>query len=129
MSVIKIRGFAGMKPIVEPKLLGENEAQLAQDPRLYSGNIEPFRVNTTVTPLKSAGTVQTIFRAQSTGSEATNWFEFSGDVDVIRSPVQDDSFSRLYWTGDGAPKYATASVAFAAGSGAYPRNSYLLGVP
>jgi len=102
-----------MRPILDPKLLDSSEAQEAKDVRLFSGNIEPVESNTTVTALKTvSGTVQTIFRARDNVNEALNWFEFTADVDIARSPITQDSYGRTYWTGEDYPRYAPESVAF-----------------
>lgn len=130
MAGFVIRGFRGMRPILDPKLLDSSEAQEAKDVRLFSGNIEPVEVNTTVTPIKTvSGTVKTIFRARDNIDESLNWFEFTSDVDIARSPITQDTYGRVYWTGEDYPRYAPESVAFASGSSAYPRNSYRLGIP
>jgi len=129
MAGFVIRAFRGMRPILDPKLLEATEAQEAKDVRLFSGNIEPVKANQTVVALKSAGNVQTIFRARDTADEAANWFEFSSDVDVALSPITQDEYGRVYWTGQDVPRYAPTTSAFAAGSGAYPRNSFALGIP
>ena len=119
-----------MRPVVNKKNLAPNEAEEAKDTRLFSGAIEPIKENTTVTPLKiSSGSATTIFRGQDTGDEANNWLEFSEDVDVALSPITQDQFKRIYWTGQGSPKMSTTSDAFATGSNQYPRNSLNLGIP
>lgn len=130
MAGFVIRGFRGMRPILDPKLLDNGEAQEAVDVRLFSGNIEPVEGNTTVTALKTVvGTVQTIFRARDNADESLNWLEFTEDVDVIRSPITQDDYGRLYWTGQDVPRYSTEALAFGSGSSPYPRNSYTLGIP
>lgn len=129
MAGVFIRAFRGMRPIVNAKLLENNEAQEAVNVRLFSGAIESSRENETLVALKSAGTVNTIFRARDTATEANNWFEFATDVDVVLSPITQDEYGRIYFTDGIAPKYAPTDVAFAAGAGPYPRNHYLLGIP
>tara|TARA_R100000278_G_scaffold122715_2_gene109648 strand:- start:147 stop:3059 length:2913 start_codon:yes stop_codon:yes gene_type:complete len=130
MAGIVIKNFSGMRPVVNKKNLAPNEAEEAKDTRLFSGAIEPIKENTTVTPLKiSSGSATTIFRGQDTGDEANNWLEFSEDVDVALSPITQDQFKRIYWTGQGVPKMATTSDAFATGTTQYPRNSLNLGIP
>lgn len=130
MAGIVVKGFAGMRPIMNPKHIQTNEATEAKDVRLFSSAIEPIRDLETVTPLKITGSsATTIFRAQDTSDEANNWFEFSGDVDVALSPITQDQFKRIYWSGDGVPKMAPTSVAFSSGSSEYPRGEYVLGIP
>lgn len=129
MAGFVIRAFRGMRPIADAKLLEANEAQEAKDVRLFSGNIEPVKQNDSVVAIKSAGTVKTIFRARDQNDETLNWFEFVNDVDVARSPITQDDYGRIYWTGMDVPRYAPTTTAFAAGTGAYPRNSFQLGIP
>lgn len=129
MAGFVLRGFKGMRPILDPRLLGPMESQEAKDVRLFSGNIAPVKDNDTVVALKSDSTVQTIYRVRDNADETLNWFEFDSDVDVALSPITQDEYGRSYWTGDGAPKYAPETVAFQSGSTQYPRNSFTLGVP
>jgi hypothetical protein len=129
MAGFVLRGFQGMRPIRNPKLLESSEAQQATDVRLFSGAIESVKSNETVVALKSQGSVGTIFRARNNQDEALNWLEFSGDVNVALSPITQDDYGRIYWTGDGAPKYAPETLAFASGSTPYPRGAFTLGIP
>jgi hypothetical protein len=131
MAGFLIRGFRGMRPILDPKLLEANEAQLATDVRLHSGDIEPVRDNETAVALKSAtpANINTIFRARNNANETLNWFEFDEEVDIALSPITQDSYGRVYWTGQDVPRYSTETLAFAAGSTPYPRNSLQLGIP
>lgn len=125
MAVIAIKAFSGMKPISDPLLLGQNEAQLARNVRLISGAITALRGTT---QLKSAaGSPQTIFRYGSGSVETNYWLEWPGDVDVVRSPIAQDQWDRLYWTDGGDPKYAPNNLILSGGS--YPGGFYKLGVP
>ena len=129
MSGIIIRGFAGMRPIADPKLLNGNEAQNALNTKLLSGAIDAYKTNSVLTPKRLSSTINTIFRARRNEDESLNWFEFAEDVDAMRSPVYSDDYGRTYWSGQEFPKYAPENVAFATGTGAYPRGYYQLGVP
>lgn len=60
-------------------------------------------------------------------SSTRYWLEWAGDVDVARSPVDTDTYQRLYFTGDGVPKMTFNSI-FATGTGKYPRSSRPLGI-
>lgn len=129
MAAIIIKAFSGLKPIVTPQLLGVNEAQTASNVRLISGALAPLRGSTTLMASVLA-TPKTIFRYGNSATETNYWLEFSQDTDIMRSPIASDQYDRLYWTdGDNAPRYAPNSLILQAGSGAYPRASYLLGIP
>lgn len=126
MALIGIKGFGGMKPIVNPILLESGEAQLAQNVKLISGAIAALRGTTTLKATTSP-TPQTIYRYGTSATETNYWLEFPGDVDVIRSPIAADQWDRLYWTDGVAPRYSPNNLIVSGAS--YPGASYLLGVP
>lgn len=126
MALIGIKGFGGMKPIVNPILLESGEAQLAQNVKLISGAIAALRGTTTLKATTSV-TPQTIYRYGTSATETNYWLEFPGDVDVIRSPIAADQYDRLYWTDGVAARYAPNSLIVSGAS--YPGASYLLGIP
>lgn len=129
MTAIVVNAFSGIKPIMSPRLLGTSEAQTAQNVRLISGSLTPMKTLTTLQSLVSSSPA-TIFRYGTSATETNYWLEFSQDTDVMRSPIANDQYDRLYWTnGDGVPRYAPNSLILQAGSGAYPRASYQLGLP
>lgn len=119
MPAIHIKAFSGLKPILNPLLLQQGEAQVANNVRLISGALAPLKG---VTILKSATAGnQTIFRYGNSTVEDANWLERSGDVDFIRSPIADDQYGRIYWTDGGTPKYATSAI--------LPGGDFNLGIP
>lgn len=127
MVAIVVKAFSGLKPIVKPRLLGDTEAQVAQNVRLISGSLEPMRSSTL---LKSTTLLnpKTIYRYGSSDVETNYWLEFANDTDVMRSPIPSDQYDRLYWTdGINAPRYSSNSK-IVAGS-PYPGSFYQLGIP
>lgn len=90
---IRLANFGGEIPGVHERLLPENNAQIAQDVRLYRGDLHPTRRAAFETDVASGSA--SFFRYQD------EWHAFEGDVDMAPGPVADD---RIYYTGDGAPK-------------------------
>lgn len=127
MPAIVVKAFGGMRPIVEPHLLDPAEAVTAQNVKLTSGGLVPLRGTTTMRALQVPG-AQTLWRYGASATETDWWFEFAGDVDVIRSPIVADPWGRAYWTDGVQPRYGPNS-SLLSGSGAYPGASFLLGVP
>lgn len=127
MTAIVVKQFGGLKPIVSSKLLAANEAQTAQNARLVSGALLPMKATTTLQALASV-TPATIYRYGTSATETNYWLEFGQDTDVMRSPIANDSYDRLYWTnGANKPRYAPNNLIL---SGApYPGASYELGIP
>ena len=127
MSLVNISSFNGLRPIMEPRLLGLDEATVARNVRLTSGSIQPLGGTNVLRALKRA-TPQTIWRYGTDASEQNHWLEFSDDTDVVHSPIPNDQWARAYWSDGVKPKYAPNSVLLS-GTGAYPGGSYDLGVP
>ena len=125
--LIRLAGFSGMAPSLDPLLLAESMAQSAIDCKLGTGVIKPVHVASTVNTPSKTGTKSKIWLYDDDGTPY--WFHWVGaDVDVARGPLPSDSYKRIYWTGEGAPKMAPLSVAINGGTG-YPVASYNLGLP
>jgi len=128
----KLTTFSGLNEKVSPRLLPEDMAQNAENVFLDSGRIEgiktdvndPSEAGSTHPAVNIDGTTKTIFKASSSA-----WFTFTQDVDIIKSPIKEDSHGRFYFTGSGTfPKYTSTSVGIT-GSGPFPATSYRLGLP
>lgn len=134
MAGIKVTGFRGGNTAINPRLLGDGDAVTA------SGVVLDERGS--VRQLHSPGAaVTTGFGVGSTISNADSktifpyvvsstryWLEWLGDVNVAPGPVKDDTYQRLYYTGDGAPKM-TYNTLFDDSTGKYPRAYRPLGIP
>ena len=132
MAGFKLTTFTGLSKKVSPRLLPEDMAQNAQNVFLDSGRIEgiptdvndPSESGNTHPASHISTTTRTIFKATS-----SSWFTFTDDVDVIRSPIKEDTHGRFYFTGSGNfPKYTSLSSGVS-GSGPYPTASFRLGLP
>jgi len=102
-------------------------ATIADNVKLLNGELRGYRDFREIADFTSESfTVRKAYRVPDTSgfNYADSYLKFdSRDVDVIRSPVVNDSYNRYYWAGDGAPMYNTEDR-IAAGS-----DPYTLGVP
>jgi hypothetical protein len=129
MTAIVIKNFDGLAPKLSPRLLGDAKAQVASNVVLEDGKIVPLKAVSAAVATVAAGTVS-IHRWGATASDVNYWLRFSKETSVIQSPVNDDTWSRIYWsTDDGTvvPKYAPSTVAI--NTSPYPTASYNLGLP
>lgn len=110
MSVIRLKAPRGERPKIHPTLLNETEAQIARNIRLEKGTWRALRVPSYVSDLSTLTTVISLFRYT-----ASSWFEWDADVNAVRSMLPDDPWDRVYYTGDGAPKFTVNSIATAGG--------------
>ena len=105
MPVTKINLFGGMIPAVNNRLLPDTNAAMSRDTWLYNGPLSGFKEPVYIRDLESVST-QRVFRIPLDPYEKTNfnnstWMEFDDPtVDVVRGPINDDAYSRYYWTGE-----------------------------
>lgn len=120
--------FSGVRPKVDPRLLPEGNAQVADNVDTDRGDLRPLDGTHQIMSLPRVG-VRTIYRfGQNLRSSTQHWFTWTLDVDVVKGPVANDTDERTYWTGEpSGPRYTTTSLAL--GAGALPSASRPLGVP
>lgn len=120
MPSIRVQNFGGIAPRISGRLLPPNSATLAENCKLWSGEIRPFRAPRRDDAVVKSGMVETIYNLNG------YWLSWNGDVDVVRGFIPGDTTGRVYFTGDGKPK--VTNVSMATGSTPYPAQSFDLGV-
>lgn len=121
--LVRLNQFMGLAPRLDPHLLPNMAAVVAQNCKMTSGSLKPWKTTLTVATPTKAGTKQTIFLYDS-----TYWLSWTQDVDVVTGPLANDTYKRLYWTGEGAPKMSTYNLVVNGGTD-YPNASLPLGIP
>lgn len=108
MAAFNIRDFSGTVPRVSPKYLANNQAVEAQDVDLYAKSLRPMnaeQVRKKVVASPSGVEMRSLYYYDN-----KNFFTFwdetqaiggvrDGDVDVVRSPLSNNTYERVYWTG------------------------------
>jgi len=121
--IVKVGPFTGMIPKIRPRYLPETAAQDALNCKFGGGGLQAWKdVSVEDTPTK-VGTKLSIYL------HLTKWLHWLTDVNVCKSPVAGDTYSRIYWSGDGYPKMVGSDVAVSGPGTDYPTTSYLLGLP
>ena len=127
MAGLKLEGFQGLVPRTSARLLPVMAATTARNTKLLQGELRGFRAPREIADLTDQYfDVRRVFRVKDSEGfgYGDTWLAFdSRDVDVVRSPIINDSFDRYYWAGDGRPQYNTALRIF------NEEDSYFLGVP
>lgn len=101
--LLKLIGFKGEIPSVQPRSLPDAYAKFAFDSQLNDGSLRSFRKSRSVTALPLGKNYKTINLFWNT------WRGWGDDVDAVPAPVASD---RLYITGDGEPKMIAAGVTY-----------------
>ena len=121
----RLSDFSGLVPRTARQLLAPNQAQVATNCVLTSGDLRPRNAPLLVFRPESNGEIVSMFRMEKDGDE--KWLAWNRDVDVARSPIAGNEDRRFYYTGDGEPRVSNYELA-TAGSGPYPSDCYVLGV-
>ena len=125
MPQLKVMGFDGVVPRMSATMLGDTQAQTADNVKLYSRELRYWRGASLVyTPANSD--LKTIYKYYTDSDY--RWLTWDTDVDVCLSPSTDTADFRYYYTGDGAPKKSNWDLT-TTGSGAYPQSWLNMGVP
>lgn len=122
--------FGGSMLRIGPKLIKETQAVRAENNRIDSGELKPWNAPLFLETPTKIGTLLSIYRwAPVPGDDDSGfWFHWTTDVDVASGPINSDTLTRTYFTGDGVPKMTYAGIATAGGTN-YPENDYDLGLP
>ena len=126
MAGIKLEGFQGIIPRVSDRLLPPMSGTTARNTKLLQGELRGFRTPVELEDFTSGPTdpVRRAYRIPNTPNDAFLTFD-SRDVDVIRSPLVNDTHDRYFWAGDGAPMM-NSGANIKAGQVTGP---FLLGIP
>ena len=117
---LAINSFKGMSPITEPSKLAPEFSTKAVNCRFDSGSVEPYLGLVDVSANLITNPVSLFLY------DDTHWFSWASDVDAVQSPINDDAYDRVYFTGDGKPKMTANDVA--TGVSRMPAVSYDMGI-
>lgn len=127
MAGFKITTFLGTAPKVSPELLPNTAAQIAQNCKLYSGDLIPYPQPIVRGSTSRTGTIKTLRGLRDPDTGDLKWLSWTTDVDIVTAIETDTTEQRFFYTGDGVPKVSTYALATA--SLPYPAGYYELGLP
>ncbi len=108
MAAFDLKVFGGMSSKVSPRLLPDEMSTLAINADFSRGTCRPLATNISASETISLGAIDGATRTIYKTTE-NKWLEFSADVNVIDSPIAEDSHERVYITGNTSyPQIASA---------------------
>lgn len=134
MTGFKVDKFGGVIPRLGPRLLPDRGAQLAQNVKLFSGELRSWQKTTAINTPTRGGMLKSIYRMYDASSDY--WLSSTSDVDYVRGPISGDTSFKLYFTGEvstgtnysGGPRKTSLSLATVGGTD-YPHDWLEMGVP
>lgn len=127
MAGVKIVGFLGTAPKISPELLPNTAGQIANNCKLYSGDLIPYPQPVVVANAGRTGTIKTLFALRDPDTAAKKWLSWLTDVDIAVASKTDKDEQRFYYSGDGKPKVSNYELA-TTGAAPYPVGYYDLGL-
>lgn len=125
MPRLGIQGFDGVYPRTSATMLGQNQATIANNVKLYAGELRYWRGPAAeYTPLNVPVSMYKVYRS---GSSA--WLTFTADTDVVPGPLADTTEVRLYYTSTAFAKPRKTNWTMATATAPYPTSYYNMGVP
>lgn len=122
---LSVDSFRGEAPRTTPRKLPENGAQIAENCRMQSGDLEAWRQFLLTKTLANIGVVQTIYLLNGA------WLSWNQQVDVARGLIAGDDTFRIYLTSPGlyaTPRWTNYAMA-TTGVEPFPVTTRPLGVP
>lgn len=134
MAAIKLSTFGGLLPQISPRLLPDTAATVAENARLESGRLEAYNAPLAINDHNNTSFVvptgtKTIYKHRDRQGNGY-WLVWTNEVHPVPSPIAEDTWDRLYWTGDSYPRYALATEVAQSTSPNYtPGGTHVLGIP
>lgn len=120
MTTLVLKNFSGELPNVPDYKLPDVNAQQALFCDFAQNDLRPLRGGTLIKTMTN--TVRGIYT-----EEGTNFFTWPVETFAVKTPVNNDTYGRMYFMNSSGFKVAQYSLATA--TGGEPSTSYLVGVP
>lgn len=103
MTVLRVSGFGGIIPRLGKRLLPDNNAQYALNAQLFSGELRAWQKPLLLTSF-TMPSPQDVYHYRTNGVD--HYVPFAVKTDVVKAPIINDAYGRLYWT-NGTAMYTT----------------------
>lgn len=104
MTIIRVSGFGGIVPRLGKRGLPDNTAQYALNAKLFSGELRSWQTPKLLQTFSFAP--QDVYHYRHPGELIDHYIPFAVRTDVVKAPIVNDAYNRLYWT-NGTAMYTT----------------------
>lgn len=113
MTILRVSGFGGIIPRLGKRLLPDNNAQYALNSQLFSGELRSWNQPKLIIKFPTVPDLQDVYHYRHKDG-TDHYIPFTSRHDVVKAPIINDAFGRLYWT-DGTGMYTTTQSDVEAG--------------
>lgn len=128
MQIAAWSNFVGANRQVHPRRLAEGLGVNAENLRLGSADLRPWNAPLTVVTTGGVTPLISLYRTnRATVSDTDYWWQWTTDVDVVRTLVGTDTSEEIFYSGDGAPKSTDNVIGLPPNPG--PASARTMGIP
>lgn len=98
MTILRVSGFGGIVPRLGKRLLPDNNAQYALNSKLFSGELRSWQAPKLLATFDSHPNLADVYHYRHFGSLTDYYIPFDRRTDVVKAPIINDAYGRLYWT-------------------------------
>ena len=127
MTAIRIDTFGGKIPRVSDRLLPPSNSTIANNCKLFSGELRGWKYPLSVAALTDASPITKTYRIPGSPD---HWMHlYTDNIHVLKAPLTNDAYDRVYWSSgtDDIPRYNTSTRIIAGNTGV--NAPYRLGMP
>lgn len=100
MTILRVSGFGGIIPRLGARLLPDSNAQYSLNAQLFSGELRSWQEPLLLATFTSHPNLADVFHYRHPNDPTlTNYYiPFDRRTDVVKAPIINDAYNRLYWT-------------------------------
>jgi hypothetical protein len=98
MTILRVAGFGGIIPRLGKRLLPDSNAQYALNSKLFSGELRSWQEPALLATFASHPLLKDVYHYRHFGSLVDYYIPFDRRTDVVKAPIINDAYGRLYWT-------------------------------
>jgi hypothetical protein len=100
MTILRVSGFGGIIPRLGDRLLPDSNAQYSLNAQLFSGELRSWQTPLLLATFPTHPNLQDVYHYRHPNDPTlTNYYiPFDRRTDVVKAPIINDAYNRLYWT-------------------------------
>jgi hypothetical protein len=98
VTILRVAGFGGIIPRLGKRLLPDSNAQYAVNSKLFSGELRSWQQAKLLATFDTHPNLADVYHYRHYGELIDHFIPFDRRTDVVKAPIINDAYGRLYWT-------------------------------